>query len=295
MKIRLNIIFTCILLLLSPVAISDDAIKNVEKKANSFIGQSLFEFLEGQGTTEIEVSGVENKKPEISIMLVRPLSIDNQSAFFTQLQLNNYYVQSKDRLALNLGFGYRRLFDDNNYFLGANIFIDTDDEENLRTSAGFEFKSSALQSNINLYKAITGSNTVSGDKVERVLDGYDINILGEVPYFHWAKLNYNYFYWEKDKNSRNTYGERLFLEMLVHENIVVEVGFEHDNLSKQIDLLNIQYIYPGIKGKTMFDNFIADTAFSKGDVSEFLLQKVERSNRIAVETAAEGVVIGRLD
>ena len=45
----------------------------------------------------------------------------------------------------------------------------------------------------------------------------------------------------------------------------------------------------------MFDNFIADTAFSKGDVSEFLLQKVERSNRIAVETAAEGVVIGRLD
>ena len=89
---RLNITFAALLLLLGSTAHGDSVVKNITKEANNFIEQSLFTFLEGNGTTEIQFSGLEDKRPEFSIMLLRPIKEYEESVFFTLLQLNHYYV-----------------------------------------------------------------------------------------------------------------------------------------------------------------------------------------------------------
>lgn len=294
---RLNITFAALFLLLGSTAHGDSVVKNITKEANNFIEQSLFTFLEGNGTTEIQFSGLEDKRPEFSIMLLRPIKEYEESVFFTQLQLNHYYVINDERFALNMGLGYRKLLDDNNYFIGANIFFDVDDEENTRGSIGLELRSNSFQANINWYGGLSSPRTTSGlGAIEKVLNGFDMHLLGQVPYFPWATIHYVNDYWQAKKNPRNTYGEKLYLEMLIHENVLIEAGFQDDNLSQQVELLNVKFFYPGKKGKSLFDGFISDTAFVEGDMKERLLDKVERTNRIKVESSnTSGVVIGRLD
>ena len=144
---------------------------------------------------------------------------------------------------------------------------------------------------------MSSTRTTSGLGVtEKVLNGFDMHLLGQVPYFPWATIHYVNDYWQAKKNPRNTYGEKLYLEMLIHENVLIEAGFQDDNLSQQVELLNVKFFYPGKEGKSLFDGFISDTAFVEGDMKERLLDKVERTNRIKVESSnASGVVIGRLD
>ena len=48
---RLNITFAALFLLLGSTAHGDSVVKNITKEANNFIEQSLFTFLEGNGTT----------------------------------------------------------------------------------------------------------------------------------------------------------------------------------------------------------------------------------------------------
>jgi hypothetical protein len=40
---------------------------------------------------------------------------------------------------------------------------------------------------------------------------------------------------------------------------------------------------------------ISQNAFASGSVNHLLLSKVERDNKMKIETESEGVVIGRLD
>ena len=272
-----------------------DVKSKVGEVGNGFLERSLFNMFNGPGTTEVSVKGIENKKPEIEILLVRPLSLTEENAFFSQIQLNNYYVQSNNRIALNLGFGYRQVFLNKSVMSGMNIFFDVDDEDNTRTSFGLELKSNSFKAYANYYKAISSTNTVSGDKKERVLDGYDIHILGKVPYFPWADVHYKYFEWQAEKNVKDTYGEELSLEMLIHSSLMVEVGYEDNRFDAPEDFVKVTLFYPGKGGPTAFDDFISETAFIQGDVSNELLSKVERTNRIMVETESAGVVIGRLD
>ena len=297
MKNTIHITFAALLLFTSSLSYGDNIVKSIANEANNFIENSLFMFLEGNGTTEIQFSGLEDKKPEFSIMLLRPIKEYEKSVFFTQLQLNHYYVINDDRLALNFGLGYRKLLDDNNFFIGANVFFDVDDEENTRGSIGLELRSISFQANVNWYGGLSSYKTTSGKGfTEKVLNGFDMHLLGQVPYFPWATIHYVNDYWQADKNPRNSHGEKLFLEMLIHQNILVEVGVQDDNLSQQEELLNVQLFYPGRKEKALMDGFISDTAFANSDMKEKLLEKVERTNRIKVEsTNSSGVVIGRLD
>ena len=52
------------------------------------------------------------------------------------MQLNHYYIRNDGRVAINLGIGYRKIFNDN-YILGVNVFLDADDEDNTRSSFRF--------------------------------------------------------------------------------------------------------------------------------------------------------------
>ena len=237
--------------------------------------------------------GIENKKPEFSILLVRPLKLTETNTLFSQLSLNHYYVRNDERITINIGAGYRKVFE-GNYILGGNIFFDADDEDNTRSSIGLELKSSAFEAYANYYFAISGANKV-GSNTERVLDGYDLHALGQLPFLPWAKIHYRYFDWDAEKYSQDTDGTDLSLEMLITKNILLEVGYTDNNISSADGFGSVRFMYPGKAGVSMFDEFISEEAFVSAPVNYLLLSKVERQNRIILETVSEGVVIGRLD
>ena len=271
----------------------DDVVKKNISKINNFAADSILDFISGPGTTEVKVKGLENKKPEYSIMLVRPFSLSETHSFFSQIQLNHYYIRNDGRVAINLGLGYRKIFN-NNYILGANLFLDADNEDNTRSSIGLEIKTNAFEAYANYYSAISSSTKV-GVNTERVLDGYDFHALGQVPFLPWAKIHYTYFDWDADKLSTDTDGSDLSLEMLITKNILVEVGYSDNNFRSADGFGSVRFIYPGKEGASAFDEFISENAFASGTVNHLLLTKVERDNKMKIETMSQGVVIGRLD
>ena len=82
MKNTIHITFAALLLFTSSLSYGDNIVKSIANEANNFIENSLFMFLEGNGTTEIQFSGLEDKKPEFSIMLLRPIKEYEKSVFF---------------------------------------------------------------------------------------------------------------------------------------------------------------------------------------------------------------------
>ena len=103
-----------------------------------------------------------------------------------------------NKSTLNLGYGHRFLSNDKTKFVGFNTFVDRDIHSNSRMSVGAEIRSSAFEANGNVYKALTesdgGGNDV-GTTVERVLDGYDMNLVGQIPNMPWANIVYTDYKW----------------------------------------------------------------------------------------------------
>ena len=70
-----------------------DIVKKNSNFINEFAADSIYNFFSGPGYTEVEMRGIENKKPEFSILLVRPIKLTETKALFSQLSLNHYYVR----------------------------------------------------------------------------------------------------------------------------------------------------------------------------------------------------------
>ncbi len=263
-----------------------------ENKLEGFIAEKLFD---GPGDTEISINTKKDVKPEYSIMIVRPINIHDDKLNFYQLQISNNYVQGDARQTLNIGYGHRFLSKDKTKFVGVNTFLDHDIFSNSRLSVGAEIRSSAFEANGNFYKALTesdgGGNDV-GTTVERVLDGYDINLVGQIPNMPWANLVFTDYKWMAAKNSKDSQGRILKTELDLTETVTLEVGFDDNNIDKNAEFLKLTYNYPPKDRPTALDG-LSGTAFEMGDVSGEMLTKVRRTNTITVEVEASGVVIAR--
>ena len=112
---------------------------------------------------------------------------------------------------------------------GANVFFDYDEKGNARASVGVELRSSAFDALVSYYSAISGDKTV-GDYTERTLDGYDISVVGQVPYIPWVNVIGKSYRWEAEKNSKDSTGETLRLEMTLTPNLIAEIGIDDNNI-----------------------------------------------------------------
>jgi len=189
-----------VFLFIYPINANDSIVDVIEDDILSITSKSLKSILEniGRGDTEVTIEGSDQKKPSGSIMIVRPIIEFDKSIIFNQTQVNNYFVKGKKRFALNLGLGFRNMSDDKTFFTGYNIFVDIDSKKNQRASLGLEFKSTPFEISGNYYKHISGVKKV-GAFNERVLDGYDLNIVGQVPFLTWLDLTYSNYKWKKKK------------------------------------------------------------------------------------------------
>tara|TARA_Y100001970_G_scaffold179232_2_gene218146 strand:- start:78 stop:962 length:885 start_codon:yes stop_codon:yes gene_type:complete len=272
---------------------TNTAKKNILDNMSVGISSALENFIGGEGDTEVQIVTGEDYHPEFSIMTVRPLATHpGVNAWFVQLQLNDTKIRGKGRLSTNLGVGYRKLSESKNSFTGANLFIDYDAEGNARSSVGLELRSSAFEVIANYYQALSGSVTV-GSYSERSLDGSDISIVGEIPYLPWASIVANHYEWKANKNSKSSKGDKLSLELAITPSLIVDIGYDDNNIHGTSNFAKIMFVYPPRERVTATNNLVGEKAFSQIDMSDELLSKVRRSNKQIIESEGTGVVMAR--
>ena len=285
-------------LLFSSTLFAGDEQKVKQGLINQFttgLSEAVENILDGEGDTQVRIDMGEDYKPEFSIVTVRPIAIHHSvDATFIQLQLSDHKIRGDSRLAGNIGVGYRKLSDNKNSMTGANVFFDYDEKGNLRASVGVELRSSAFDALANYYSAMSGGKTV-GDFTERTLDGYDISVVGQVPYIPWVNVIGKSYRWEANKNSKDSTGEKVSLEMTLSPNLIAEVGFDDNNINGTDNFAKITFIYPPRETPTASTDFISEKAFVQFDMSTELLSIVRRTNKQAIESEGSGVVIARLD
>jgi len=268
----------------------ENTLNKVYDKGSDVAESYISNFLNGAGDTEVSIGKKRNNKPTGSIMIVRPMSVEEDSVLFYQAQLNSYHVLGDDRQSINYGIGKRFLSDDKSTFWGLNTFLDLDAETNSRLGFGTEFRASAFDINGNYYLDAQGGGNKVGTNTERVLDGYDVNITGDLPYMPWAHITYNDYEWKKEKGSKNSKGSIYMATIDLSNNLTLELGRDDNNLINYSNFAKLIYVAGSKKRPNAEDGF-SSVAFQDSDVSKEMLTKVKRSNIITLEVEGTGVVI----
>jgi|TARA_B110000305_G_scaffold190912_1_gene213414 hypothetical protein len=268
--------------------------KNKAEKLDEYVSnltEYIINSIPGEGISEVSINLRENYKPDFSILGTRELKKLNNGNYFMQFSLNSTEKLNDERYTGNLGFGTRRLSDDKNLLTGLNLFFDYDDEENARGSVGVEVKNAVLQFTSNYYKKID-----NGTEFEKVLDGYDIQLTSQVPYLHWANMFVNTYKWygvERDDVEGRKYGSELSLTPSLN----LEIVYDDKRLKGLKDeyYARLSYIYPPrTTGPTVLDGVSRIIWEEEKDMSDELLTKVKRNNRIFVEYTGSAIV-SRMD
>tara|TARA_B100001057_G_C22844999_1_gene948643 strand:+ start:1855 stop:2739 length:885 start_codon:yes stop_codon:yes gene_type:complete len=268
----------------------DKVINKVYNKSSEKAETYIKNFLNGPGETEVSISSKNENKPTGTIMIVRPFSINEKDLVFYQAQFNSYHVLGDTRQSLNYGVGKRFLSDDESYFWGLNSFLDLDKEMNSRASLGSELKAANFNITGNYYLDVIGGSQKVGSDTERVLDGYNIEIEGQVPYTPWANISYNSYNWEAIKSSKDSDGDIYATTINLSNDLTLKAGYDDNNISDNMDFIKLTYKFGGIDRPNISDGF-SRTAFEGSDVREEMLTKVKRSNIITLEVESTGVVI----
>ena len=240
----------------------------------------------GGGDTELSIDLRENHSADYSLLLVRELDGEASQNTFTQLSLFNTEKNSKDRNVLNFGLGKRFLSDDKFSLTGLNAFLDYDDEGNLRSSIGLEIRNAVLDFSFNNYFALDDADG------EKVLDGYDLRLASQIPYVHWADIFINSYSWDgvtRDDVEGLMYGT----EMLLSSNINLEIAFDDKDKAGLDDeyYAKIMFVHPPRNSASISDGISSDMWRAQKDMSDEMLTKVKRNNKIMVEFSGSASIV----
>ena len=249
----------------------------------------------GEGHTEASIQINEDDEPDLEILAFRDLSADEKSNLFTQFSFHTQEINDEGRYITNLGIGYRALNEDKTTMMGINTFYDYEFEGHARGSIGIEVKASILDFTANSYHKLTNMQVVNGTE-EQVLTGHEINLASQIPYMPWSKINWQNYKWNNEKQSENTRGNKLSLEMLFSPSLQFDATGDFSDIDSVSDEFNykLTYFYPPKENsKTMQDGFISNLAFEKENVEHKLKEKVRRSNNMVVEVQGSIIVTSK--
>ena len=250
------------------------------------ISEYISNLIPGDGDTEVSIDLRENYSPDFSILMVRELSSDTNENTFTQLSLFNTEKDSSDRIVANIGLGKRFLSDDKSSMTGVNAFLDYDDEGNLRTSIGLEVRGAVLDFAFNNYFGMDDASD------EKVLDGYNMRLASQIPYLHWADVFINSYSWDgeaRDDVEGLVYGSELSLSPSVNFEIAYDdkdkAGLEDEYYVK------LMFVHPPRNTASLADGISSEMWRSKTDMSDQMLTKVQRNNKIMVEFSGSANIV----
>ena len=281
---KISLIFLTLIYCVSGHA--EDISKKIAETTSGYISN----LIPGEGTTEVSIQLRENYKPDFSILGVRELDRTDSENTFVQFSLFNTERLNKERYVGNLGMGKRFLSDDTYTLTGFNAFLDYDHYGNTRASIGAEIKNAVIGLHSNYYKKID-----NGSVDEEVLDGYDIELKSQIPYLHWADIFYNSYKWDGVARD-DIEGSKIGTEMLLTPNLALEAAYDDKDKKGLEDeyYAKIVFVHPPREGVTAQDGVSSDIWKKEKDMSDEMLAKVKRNNKIMIEFKGTGS-ISRLD
>ena len=265
---------------------------NTDKLKDTIIDKTIQKFEDGFNTlftnTELTIEGRTAADPNFTLLTINPVSKNKAEGNLTFFQ--GSIIRQNNRNTINLGIGYRQLSDDEKWIYGINAFHDYESTyEHSRWSVGAELRSSAFEINANKYFAISGAKTGRNGNTERALDGYEIEIGGQVPYVPSAKIFAKQWTWEGYQTS-DTKGKTYSLQINtpIAPNVILEAGTKDFDTGTDIDFVNLTYKI-GFGGDISQQddatpNLIADQAFNNKSMKDKMLEKVRRKNQIVIQT-----------
>ena len=302
MKILRYLLPATLSLLIATSAGSADLMEKATNKLSSFkdgkinalsnqISENLSSFaqdhFENMKYLDFNINAQEYLKPTFSIMSVNEIMKIDSGTIFNQTSINTHDGDE----TINIGFGVRKLLNDNTLLLGANTFYDHQlTESHKRSGAGVEAITSIFDLRANYYNAISGRRTNTEGVIERALDGWDLRGDYHLPIDQDVNLFISAFEFENPeivstyKEKGNKFGADATLG-----NFVLEGGYMNDNQANDAYFGSVKYVV----------NFGSDTknsdtkSKSLTDVSDQLYQPVKRENKIrVVKISASGFVAG---
>ena len=258
----------------------DSAVSEANASLNSFAQSAV-----GGRWKYLSLSfGVEAEKPMIDAMSVYGLQETKNWFLFNQASVVNY----DGRATLNFGIGLRHISDDETVILGVNAFHDYEFSSNhRRAGVGGEILTSVLQLRGNLYKGLSSQRQHNGAS-ELALDGHDIKVSYELPYFYSSNLYYKASQWYDGVGYR-TSNDEFGLSAEIKPNFTLRLA-QNKVQGRTADVsASISYSYafgqkPDVRTKR-------DGVFrlSLEPVRPMLYEPVQRENRIMKRTMKLGV------
>ena len=290
--------------LLATAAISDSSLKDKAKnnltnklnqgasalsnKISENISSFAEEHFESMKYLDFNINAQEYLKPTFSIMSVNEITKIASGTIFNQTSINTHDGDE----TINLGFGIRKLLNNNTLLLGANTFYDHQlTESHERVGMGAEAITSIFDLRGNYYNALSARRTNSEGTIERALDGWDLRGDYHLPIDQDVNLFVSAFEFEnpEDISSYKEKGNKFGADAQLG-NFAIEAGYMNDNQDNDAWFGNIKYVvnFGGSDVKKIYTKNETLT-----DVSDKLYQPVKRENKIrVVKIDASGVVVG---
>ena len=218
---------------------------NSDKLKDTIIDKTIQKFEDGFNSlftnTELTIEGRTGADPNFTLLTINPISENSAEGDLTFFQ--GSIIRQNNRNTINLGIGYRQLSDDEKWIYGVNAFHDYESTyEHSRMSVGAEIRSSVFEINANKYFAISGAKTGKNGNTERALDGYEVEVGGQVPYIPSAKIFVKNWKWEGYQTADtkgNTYS--LQINAPIAPNITLEAGTKDFDTGTDVDFVNLTY------------------------------------------------------
>ena len=267
----------------------NQGVSTLSSKISEGISSFAEEYFENMKYLDFDINAQDYLKPTFSIMSVSEISKIDAGTIFNQTSINTHDGDE----TINIGFGIRKLLNDNTLLLGASTFYDHQlTESHQRAGVGAEAITSIFDVRGNYYNALSARRTNSEGAIERALDGWDLRGDYHLPIDEDVNIFISAFEFENPetgssyKEKGNKFGADATLG-----NFVIEAGYMDDNQANDAYFGSIKYVV----------NFGADNQSTNTpkdgktltDVSDKLYQPVKRENKIrVVKIDASGVVVG---
>ena len=237
---------------------------------------------------EIELNTGVHSKSELNLSTTREIIETNgieHTVFWQGSSLIN-----KNSSTINLGIGYRHLSDNYKWLSGLNFFYDHEFPYNhKRASLGTELKSSVFELNSNFYKSLSSWEKGLLNNQEYALDGYDLELGGQVPFIPSAKFYIKKFKWDNIQNATDLKGQTYSVKVdhIFSNGISIEAGRKNYEIGRDNDFVALNYSVKLGENKNLQSPkpFFSDKMFIMTSMENNRLEKVRRENRIVKQVS----------
>jgi hypothetical protein len=255
----------------------DTVNSEINKLEDKILSKSNFTHFELSVGSDTMGLGVNKSDTKTEAMTVYRLKETGNWFLFNQTSA----VSFNNRTTINTGFGARNINDSKTIVTGYNLFYDYElDAKHDRVGAGFELLSSIFELRANAYQAMSKALTYNGN-TETALDGYDVKLTANLPYFYSSNL-YGKLSNSKDDSTYEIKYYEAGLNAEILPNLTLSVAAQHkENSANTEAIASLNYSIPlGVAnkvGKVMQDG---DWSTKFEPIKEKLHRPVERENRI---------------